>query len=61
MNEQETAMVVSGAMELARMGLNVWLNYQKAAGKTMAEIEAAFQEEKEKMLQRDPANLPDPE
>jgi hypothetical protein len=47
--------------EIVKAGLVTWLQYQRLQGKTDAEIEALFQQERAEFKQNNPANLPDPE
>jgi len=46
-------------IELAKAGLAAWFEYQRMSGKTDAEIDALYNEEKAKFQANHPSTLPD--
>lgn len=52
------ATVTAGLIELAKFGIQSYLQAMKMAGKTDQEIEQMFQDEKRKFLERRPEDLP---
>jgi hypothetical protein len=52
------AVVITGAFELAKLGLQTYFQYMRVAGKTDAEIEQTYQAEKAAFAERSPENLP---
>jgi hypothetical protein len=51
-------MTILAIAELSKLALSTVFSYMKQAGLTDAQIEAAFQEAKKAMLDRDPAKIP---
>lgn len=55
MNE---ALLIGGAIELAKMGLMIWMQASSMAGLTSAQKDALYCEVKAEFDKRDPCQLP---
>lgn len=51
-------LVIGGFFELAKLALQMYLQYMKLAGKAPEEIEVVYQQEKAEFLAKNPAMLP---
>ena len=59
MSDATVAIVVSGAVELAKLGLQLWFAQAKLAGLTAEEIEALLNSERERFKRNIATPLPD--
>lgn len=50
----------TAGFEFAKMALQVWFAYQEQSGKSEAELEAIYQEERKAFYENRPEALPDP-
>lgn len=51
--------IIAGIIELAKMGLSIYFQSMRMAGKTQEEIEAMYEAEKAEFYTNNPDNLPD--
>ncbi len=54
----QEALLIGAAIELAKMGLQVWFQASAMSGMTEAQKEQTFHDVKMAFLCKDPANLP---